>query len=525
MSYFVSRKRAVLFSGLLVLAGAVSVALMSVRSYAGGWNDGSRLATVECLVDYHTLAIDRSIFVRPPEVDLAQSAAGKRHVQPSWSPYPLTEPHLLRDGTCDKLWIRGHYYSDKSPVPAVLLAGWYKALQAATGLTARDRPDRFCYWMGIGSSGLAYVVAVLCIYGLGRPLRLSLPVRLMLTAGFALTTVALPYVRHVNNHILLLAVAAALMMGLAVLTEASHNSGFTPAARQRGRVSWGLVSLLGALAGLGYTIDLAAGPLLAAGTGALVVYRCGQQGTHAPRLHAACVFLLGAAPWLVLHHTVNYAVGGTFKPANAVPEYFQWPGCPFDSQNMTGMWNHSGIGHFLTYAAALLAGKRGFLGHNLALWMALPAVVALLRVRIGAWPELLFCISWCGATWLAYAVASTNYSGLCCSVRWFVPLLAPGYYVLALFLCRHPAYIPDFLVLSGWGAVIAALMWRQGTWMPHMVPFFWPLQASALISWLAWTAWRWRRQKKPIYQVKIRTAPARALLAPRAKTAGSRRVI
>ena len=47
----------------LVTFGAVLVALVSARPYAGSWNDGSRLATVESLVDYHTLAIDRSIFL------------------------------------------------------------------------------------------------------------------------------------------------------------------------------------------------------------------------------------------------------------------------------------------------------------------------------------------------------------------------------------------------------------------------------------------------------------------------------
>src|SRR5687767_12101081 len=46
-----------------VLLGASLIALVSARPYAGGWNDGSRLATVESLVDRHTLAIDDSMFV------------------------------------------------------------------------------------------------------------------------------------------------------------------------------------------------------------------------------------------------------------------------------------------------------------------------------------------------------------------------------------------------------------------------------------------------------------------------------
>ena len=48
--------------GVILLA--LTVAAVSARPYAGGWNDGSRLATVETLVDQGTLVIDDSSFVR-----------------------------------------------------------------------------------------------------------------------------------------------------------------------------------------------------------------------------------------------------------------------------------------------------------------------------------------------------------------------------------------------------------------------------------------------------------------------------
>src|SRR5437868_3611985 len=88
----------------IVILGAAAVAVVSARSYVGGWNDGSRLATVESLVDRGTWAIDDSQFVRPTD----DSGAG----------------------TLDKLRIDGRYYSDKSPVPALLMAGEYALLKA-----------------------------------------------------------------------------------------------------------------------------------------------------------------------------------------------------------------------------------------------------------------------------------------------------------------------------------------------------------------------------------------------------------
>ncbi len=458
---FPSPKRTHRLYGIGVLALAAVLAVVSARPYAGSWNDGSRLATVECLVDYHTLAIEDSIFVRVPRPVDATTPL----------PYPPHEPGLLLEGTKDKLFIDGHFYSDKSPVPAVLMAVIYRGLQSCCGLTARLSPDRFCYLLTLATSGLAYVVAVWCIYQLGRPLQIPLALRLALTASFAVATVALPYSRHVNNHILLLGVSAALLLLLAdAVAPFSEN-----------KLSWQRLLILGSLAGLGYSIDLAAGPVLFACTLGVVIYRSG-------RLRPVLLFVLGSLPWLLLHHAVNFAVGGTWKPANAVADYFGWPGCPFTPQNMTGSWQHRSFAHFLLYAAGLLAGKRGFLGHNLPLFLALPGLVFLLKRPPRELPELLLAACWSGGTWLAYAVTSTNSSGLCCSVRWFVPLLAPGYYVLALTLRQHAAFRPIFLVLTGWGMVLAGLMWWRGPWMKQMVPFFWPILAVALLhAGLVWT--------------------------------------
>jgi hypothetical protein len=163
---------------------------------------------------------------------------------------------------------------------------------------------------------------------------------------------------------------------------------------------------------------------------------------------------------------------------------------------MTGAWNHAGPGRFVLYALDLLVGKRGFLGHNLPLVLALPGAWPLLRRRAAEWPEVLLALAWGGGVWLAYAVTSTNYSGLCCSVRWFVPLLAPGYFLLAVLLRDYPKYRSDFTLLSGWGAVMGGLMVWHGPWMQHLVPGFWFLLAGALLSWGGWAlarrSGRWR---------------------------------
>ncbi|HWB60469.1 MAG TPA: hypothetical protein VG733_13315, partial [Chthoniobacteraceae bacterium] len=138
---------------LSLLIGTLFIALISARPYAGAWNDGSRLATVESLADYGTWSIDESVFVRTPNILT-------RHGDQA---YPADDPLLQKEGTLDKLFIRDHYYSDKSPLPSLIMAGVYRALETAAHLSASNNPPTFCYVMALIFSGGAYMVSVFCM--------------------------------------------------------------------------------------------------------------------------------------------------------------------------------------------------------------------------------------------------------------------------------------------------------------------------------------------------------------------------
>ena len=439
---------------LVVFGFALLAAAVVARPYAGGWNDGSRLATVESLVDYHTLAIDQSIFARPS-------------VEVTDHPTPYGPADLLSAafGTGDKLYIDGHFYSDKSPVPALALSLAYLGMQRTIGIHAADRADIFCRFLTILSSGLAFAISVAAMFVLFQELGLHPGFALVATASFGLSTMALTYTEYVNNHSLFLGVSSLLMLALFRWS------------RQRDNGEPGLVHLgwIGCLVGAGYTIDLGVGPALIATSGLFVLYR-----TRA--LPSLAAFGCAMAPWLILHHALNYAVGGSLAPANANAAYFQWPGCSFNAQNMTGGWHHASLGDFGLYALSLLFGKRGFVGHNLPLFLAFPAACVLLRQRGRETPVVVFAIAWSVLTWLMYGVNSTNSSGQCCSIRWFLPLLAPGFFVTAVTLRDRPSWRPTFLVLSAWGTLLATQMLQPGPWMQHMVPYFWQVQGAAYAS-------------------------------------------
>jgi hypothetical protein len=452
---------------LLALA-AFTVAAIGALPYAGGWNDGSRLAAVESIADRHTLAIDESIFCRVPPDTIARGCP----------PYRSDNENCLIYGTRDKLLINGHYHSDKPAVISFLMAGAYQALKWCGLPPAAERPDFFCWALTIVFTATAYVVAISSVYRLGCMIGLPPAVRLGWITSFALSTVGPAYTRHVNNHMMLLAVLSLLCLEFVRLREDVAS----------GQVSRLRPIILGTLAGIGFNLDLGSGPVLLVFATGLVLYRCRQ-------VSSVCFFLASTAPWVVACLGLNYAVGGVWKPMNMVPEYSLWPGSPFSAANLTGAARHS-IVHLAVYAAGLLFGKHGFLIHNLALLLLLPAMALILRRRSPDRPELIFGLGWCTAAWLVYSLLSNNWSGASCSIRWFVPFLAPGYYALGIYLRDYPSMRADFWLLSAWGLLLGCIMWWNGPFIFHMVPSLWPIVGGALGSWLIYRA-RWGRKPVP----------------------------
>jgi len=92
-------------------------------------------------------------------------------------------------------------------------------------------------------------------------------------------------------------------------------------------------------------------------------------------------------------------------------------------------------------------------------------------------------LAWCGTTWLLYSVLSNNMGGCCCSVRWFVPFLSPGFWWLAIVLRDRPERRPEFLAFAIFGAILAAIMWWKGPFTTRMVPMMWPIVGAALLAW------------------------------------------
>ena len=421
----------------------IALVCLSAKPYAGSWNDGSRLATAQSMVEQGTFIIDDSIHLNPQASQLR--------------PYTEEMPTLNDLGTMDKLYIKGHYYSDKSPVPNVLLAAIYWCELQLGMPSASQRPDLFAYTLTLLTSGVSYVIAVLAILALSGSLFAKPWQRHLFTASFAFSTFALIYTQYVNSHIMQLAVVA-------LLSYAGLDNARLPR-----------MLFVGSLLGFGYTLDLGVGPVL-------VVVTIGSLTWYTRSLKLLLLVILGSAPCIILHHILNYHIGGTLVPANANPDYLTWPGSPFNPENMTGGFKHTWW-FFPLYTIDMMVGKNGFLSHSIPLWLLPGAIVILYKRGKQERRILAFALLWVLGAWLLYAAASNNYAGGGIAIRWFVPFLAPGYWIVGRLMKAEPRYWPDFIWLSIVGLGLAMAMQLVGMWTIRMVPGLWAFMAIAGVGW------------------------------------------
>ena len=82
-----------------------------------------------------------------------------------------------------------------------------------------------------------------------------------------------------------------------------------------------------------------------------------------------------------------------------------------------------------------------------------------------------------------YGVLSKNHGGACVSIRWFVPFLAPGFWLLAKVLVERPEFRRDFVVLALWGLPLAASAFLVGPWPFRIVPGYWVVFGGSLLTW------------------------------------------
>lgn len=363
----------------LVVGALLAVGLfliLATHDRYGGWNDTSRLAMVEAIVEHRRLFVDGTEMGR-------------------------------KSG--DVCMIDGRYYSDKPPAVALLAVPVY-AVEVALGLSFRETLPRAYYWTTLLTIGLTTLLGLMA---LERFLRISVPDprwRALTVVGLGIGTLNTAYSITFSNH----PPSATALLTSVLLIWTWRRSDAALAVLVAG----------GLLLGIAATADH--GAAFYAPFMLLYVVWPG-----APRRLTAALVLAGAvAIPLAGYAAYCYALSGSTLPLSLQPRLFDYPGSYFAAEggHLAGSsLPHASLADFLNYAWLCSFGARGLFSHTPILLFVVGGMLRCLfdrsyprRAEIAAIliPTLVLV--------LYYLATSTNPGGNSYGVRWyclFIPLL------------------------------------------------------------------------------------------------------
>src|SRR5688572_19764540 len=257
-------------------------------------NELSRLATIQALVEYKTLAINDTAFFSDlrslqRDEDQREATSGKAKTQLEES----TPRGTIRVGHRPVM-----YYSDKPPVMAFLLSWAYEPMYRL-GWTFETYPALVTYVLTLLGVTLPVAGAAALIYKMSRLFELRRYWRAGLALAVILGSGLISYSVVLNSH----APAAALVLSACACLLHVHNS---KAPKRTG--AW--LMLGGLCAGTAAVIDLSAGVFLASLGVVILAFRW----SWGMRIGGLLLFLVGATPALVLHAVLTVPVTGDMRP-------------------------------------------------------------------------------------------------------------------------------------------------------------------------------------------------------------------
>ncbi|MFT4109639.1 hypothetical protein [Propionicimonas sp.] len=389
---------------LVVFALLGLIGLLTITPKAWSWNDASRMATVQSIVERGTLAIDGTDFY-----------------------------------TMDKVQVGGHFYSDKPATPQLFGALVYAPLKAL-GIELRPGWNLAYYLITLLTVKLLWWLSLIAFHRALRYTGLVGSRRLWLTAALGVGTLALTWSATFNSHSW---AASWMTIGFLFFLRARRG---THTARD--------IFVAGLAFGLAGGADVATLALPAA----FGCYQLFDRRLRRSLWAYALALVVALSPWLVS----NVAISGSVVPVQLVSEYFLFPGSPWTLDTLTGAQLNTGQ-QLATYSLGLLVGGRGFLLYNPLTVVAIPLMVAEVVRRRPFAVEALAAATASVVMFAYYALWSNNFSGASYSIRWFVPLLPLWLFFLHPLLQGKGWWrMAVFLVLF---AISVPIAW-VGTWNP-----------------------------------------------------------
>lgn len=359
---------------------------ISTKRSVSSWNDASRMATIQSLVEQQTLIIDDTAFV---------------------------------DKTSDTYVFRGHTYSSKPPALAIIGALVYAPMYLA-GITFDRDPTLPYFLITLLTIGTISALGLVFFWKMQvDEFRVDVEWAKITTFVAGTGTLVLPYSTVFNSH----AVGGALVLiGFYYAFKGSIRS------ETRHAIFSGLLL---ALAGSVDTTCLIFLPF------ALLIF-LRRSLRDALRFAAACT------PIVVFYFGANLILSGSLLPPTLNAPLRSLPGSAFSGENLSGLTSHATLADGLVYAFHMLIGNRGLFSHTPILLFAIPGVVLAYRLRRSQLPysdTLLLVLACCLFIGLAI-LRTNNYGGDSFGVRWFATIM------LILFL--PIAFLSEEMGSRGW---------------------------------------------------------------------------
>jgi hypothetical protein len=345
-------------------------------------DEQSRMATVQAIVEHHTLAIDETLFAH---------------------------------STREKIQRNGHSYSDQPPVLAALLSGPYWVMHRG-GMTFEHNPLWVMFILTLLGVTVPVALSAGLIYKMGRMFELSRPKRAGLGLAVVLGSGLVSYSTVLNAHAsaaTLLLTAGACLVQVGLINELGKSA------------IW--LVLAGVAAGLAAMIDPPA--IIFMVSFALVVGAF--RWKFAARTAAVCLYLLGSTGPVLLHCAINESVTGDYIPAYLRPQFdpsirpaiARPESTDDDDDQPAGIW--SGISHFLGRAGDVLVGAHGVFTHFPVLLMGLLGITMVMHRHWPSSTKMLASVTVGGslAIVVLYCLSRSEWGDAMFATRWFVLFL------------------------------------------------------------------------------------------------------
>lgn len=396
--------------GPTAVAAVALFLIFATHTRHGGWNDASRLAMVEAIVEHGRLWVNGTEMSR---------------------------------FTGDVALIDGRYYSDKPPALALLAVPIYAA-ETALGIRFRGNEARAYYWTTLLTIGLSTVAGLVFLAWFLRAIVPDPRWRAATIVAIGLGSLNTAYSGTFSNHP---PSATALLVAFLLLWRWRRFGG-------------GLACVAGSAVLMGFAAltDHGAAFYLPAFLAYLV-------WPGAPRVRAAAVLFIAITALAIIGYAAYaVALSGSPLPLPLQPRLFDYPGSYFAARaHLAGSAiPHESLASFARYVASCLFGYRGFFSITpLALFIVWgvarisvsPVHPHRVEARVALVPTIVLVTY--------YLLTSTDPGGNAYGVRWFclfLPLLyvflTDTYEILrhritrALFWLAYLASIPLALIGS-----------------------------------------------------------------------------